>query len=162
MANNDYGIVFFWASNNIIYHNNFVNNSRQVYDVANEPPYIWPFSINVWDYGYPSGGNYWSDYNGSDLYYGPSQNITGSDGIGDKPNVIYENNVDRYPLIRAWASLIGDVNGDGTVDMADISMAVDAFMSYLGHPRWNPYADIDGDNLIDLLDIMLIIENFTI
>jgi hypothetical protein len=60
-------------------------------------------SVNTWDNGYPSGGNYWSDYNGTDLYSGPGQNITGSDSIGDTPYVINANNRDRYPKVQASA-----------------------------------------------------------
>jgi len=55
---------------------------------------------NNWDNGYPSGGNYWSDYNGTDLYGGPYQNITSSDGIGDTPYIINAKNQDKYPLIN--------------------------------------------------------------
>lgn len=60
------------------------------------------YSMNVWDYGYPSGGNYWSDYNGTDLFSGKSQNETGSDGIGDAPYFIDADNTDRYPLMGAF------------------------------------------------------------
>jgi hypothetical protein len=45
---------------------------------------------NIWDDGYPSGGNYWSDYTGIDGNY---------DGIGDAPHVIDVNNQDNYPLM---------------------------------------------------------------
>ena len=55
-----------------------------------------------WDDGYPSGGNYWSDYNGTDFYSGTNQNVTGSDGIGDTSYIIDVNNVDRYPLMSPW------------------------------------------------------------
>jgi hypothetical protein len=58
---------------------------------------------NVWDNGYPSGGNYWSDYNGTDLLLGSGQNETGSDGIGDTPYVIDANNRDNYPLMKPYA-----------------------------------------------------------
>jgi hypothetical protein len=44
--------------------------------------------MNDWDFGYPDGGNFWSDYTGVDLYYGPNQDILGSDGIGDTPYTI--------------------------------------------------------------------------
>jgi hypothetical protein len=53
----------------------------------------------MWDTGYPSGGNYWDDYDGTDQYRGPYQNVTGTDGIGDTPYTIDMNNIDRYPLI---------------------------------------------------------------
>ena len=92
-ANNDYGIQLYYSSNNAIYYNNFVDNSQQVYSCV---------STNIWDDGYPSGGNYWSDYTGTDLYSGPEQNVTGSDGVGDMPYVINGNNVDRYPLMKPY------------------------------------------------------------
>jgi len=86
---------YFDSSNNTIYHNNFVNNTNQVYQEEN-------FN-NTWNEVYPSGGNYWSDYNGTDLYSGPYQNITGSDGIGDTPYVIDANNIDHYPLMNLYS-----------------------------------------------------------
>lgn len=54
------------------------------------------------DDGYPSGGNYWSDYSGVDEKSGPNQDLSGSDGIGDTPYVIDENNTDHYPLINFY------------------------------------------------------------
>jgi len=95
IANNGYGIRLTYSLKNVIFHNNFVDNSQQVCIDT-------PTSINVWDDGYPSGGNYWSDYTGVDSYNGPYQNETGSDGIGDTPYVIDENNIDRYPLMNPW------------------------------------------------------------
>ncbi len=96
ISDNIYGIRL-QASNNFIYHNNFVNNTNQTY--------IRSGKTSVWDDGYPSGGNYWSDYTGEDLYSGPYQNETGSDGIGDTPYVIDENNQDNYPLMHPWGSI---------------------------------------------------------
>jgi parallel beta-helix repeat protein len=78
-----------YSSNNTIYDNSFLNN--QIQALGGMP--------NVWDNGYPSGGNFWSDYNGTDLHSGPYQNLTGSDGIGDTPYSIDANNTDHYPLM---------------------------------------------------------------
>jgi parallel beta-helix repeat protein len=86
---NGCGISFSDSSSNFIYRNYFIDNFDQV-RVQN--------STNVWDNGYPIGGNYWGDYKGTDFFSGPYQNITGSDGIGDTPYVIDENNLDHYPL----------------------------------------------------------------
>jgi len=95
IMNNSVGIVIDFYDNKI-YHNNFINNVKQ--SDLNEPR-----AIGIWDGGYPSGGNYWSDYSGIDLYSGPYQNETGSDGIGDTPYFIDENNQDNYPLMKPWS-----------------------------------------------------------
>lgn len=85
------GIFMYASSNSVIYHNNFINNPDQVDIYA---------STNTWDNGYPSGGNYWSDYPGEDKKHGPYQNETGSDGIGDSEYPIDANNKDNYPLFN--------------------------------------------------------------
>jgi parallel beta-helix repeat protein len=98
------GIYFYISSNNLIYHNIFANNRIHVYDAAwdcTDPGLVLP-SINTWDNGYPTGGNYWSDYLGTDQFKGPSQNVSGSDGLGDVPYTIDMNNRDRYPLMRSY------------------------------------------------------------
>jgi peptide/nickel transport system substrate-binding protein len=92
----EFGVALVWSSaNNTIYHNNFVNNFQHVY--IDTPGYT-----NFWDDGYPSGGNYWSDYNGTDSSSGPYQNETGCDGIGDTLYSIDEENADQYPLMDPW------------------------------------------------------------
>ena len=50
----------------------------------------------------------------------------------------------------------GDLNGDGTVSIADITIWGLAFGSYPGHPRWNQRADINSDGRVDIVDAMLI------
>jgi parallel beta-helix repeat protein len=84
------GIYLPESADNTIYHNNFINNTIQAYVTTN--------CNNTWDNGYPSGGNYWSDYTGADLYSGPDQDIPGSDFRGDTPYIINQNNTDHYPL----------------------------------------------------------------
>ena len=92
---NSYGVYLNESSDNNFCHNNFIHNTQQVY--IHTSGYA-----NFWDGGYPSGGNYWSDYNGTDLYSGGHQNETGSDVIGDTPYTIDENNQDNYPLTGPW------------------------------------------------------------
>jgi parallel beta-helix repeat protein len=114
-----YGLEISSGSSNIICHNNFINNRMQVYNY---------YLGNIWDDGYPSGGNYWSDYNGSDLYYGPSQNVTGSDGIGDMPHYASFHVTDNYPLMGPINTFdIGIWTGKPyTVDIVS-NLAVSAF-----------------------------------
>jgi len=81
------------SNNNKFYHNNFLNDTNNAADECN----------NAWDNGYPSGGNYWSDYWGDDLYSGPNQDIPGPDGIGDIPYEIpCEHGIDYYPLMNPF------------------------------------------------------------
>jgi parallel beta-helix repeat protein len=80
IRNNGGGMWLDSSGGNTAYHNNFENN---FYHVAG--PSV---SMNVWDNGYPSGGNYWSDNIGADSHRGPYQNETGSDGICDAPYVV--------------------------------------------------------------------------
>ena len=88
------GIWLSGASNNHIYHNTFHNNHEQVYDIAWYHPEKEP-SVNTWDNGYPSGGNYWSNYTGVD---------SDPDGIGDIKYVIDANNTDYYPLMGTFSN----------------------------------------------------------
>ena len=91
ITSNAYGVYASDSSTNKFYHNNFVSNAQQVYISSSGNP-------NFWDDDYPSGGNYWSNYIGVDIYSGPYQNETGSDGIGDTPYEIDADNIDHYPL----------------------------------------------------------------
>ena len=88
-----YCIPYVNSNNNTIYHNNFINNTSNAYDMG----------CNNWDNGYPSGGNYWDDYTGNDSYQGPNQDISGIDGIGDTPyNISGGANQDLYPLMHPF------------------------------------------------------------
>jgi parallel beta-helix repeat protein len=106
---NSYGIVLQSSSYNSAYHNSLIGNVVQASaDSA---------SIgNAWDNGYPSGGNYWSDYFGTDLYSGPYQNVTGSDGIGDTPYVIDWRNMDHYPLMKPYLLSVNVWPASVTID----------------------------------------------
>jgi parallel beta-helix repeat protein len=95
--------------NSGIYHNNFVDNSQ--YQAAHDHLMI------AFDNGYPSGGNYWSDYTGVDNCRGPQQNVcSGPDGIGDKPYTgIWDLGggytstlLDHYPLVNPYGNFRWD------------------------------------------------------
>jgi len=92
IAFNDEGIHMVNSHNNLIHHNEFIDNWKQASDIG----------TNQWDNGYPSGGNFWSDYLGVDEKSGPNQDLDGSDQIGDWPwNVSGGLSKDRYPLLRS-------------------------------------------------------------
>jgi parallel beta-helix repeat protein len=96
IENNAQGISLLNSGSNKFYHNNLTNT-----DNVNGP------ANNTWDDGYPSGGNYFSDYAGVDDFNGPDQNQPGSDGIGDTPyNIPGGSSKDRYPLMNQWGAPI--------------------------------------------------------
>jgi parallel beta-helix repeat protein len=102
--NSNYGIHLYSKDYNLIYHNNFINNLHQARDKN---------GVNHWDNGYPTGGNYWSDYTGVDNNNGPNQDIPGSDGIGDTPYINIEGDRDNYPLMYSWNdSIVTTINID--------------------------------------------------
>jgi len=121
LRNNDMGISLWDTADNIIFNNTIqdnrigikvldsqhdhlfwnriINNTNQ-YDFDSASPYWWNLSYEN------GGGNYWSDYNGTDIYSGPNQDEVGRDYIGDTPYLI-GTITDYYPLINVsgWVNL---------------------------------------------------------
>jgi parallel beta-helix repeat protein len=95
------------GSGNIIFNNNIINSTN--YQAVG-------WRGNSWDNGYPSGGNYWSNYNGTDFYSGQYKDEAGSDGIGDKGFIVFPISdygvVDDYPLMAPISIFdVGPWNG---------------------------------------------------
>lgn len=142
--------------NNTIVHNNFINNTRQAVPVySTDMP-----DENTWDNGYPSGGNYWSNYNGTDQFGGPYQNETGCDGIIDTSYTVPHMFTDRYPLMLPFVYLAGDLKHDHKVDILDAVLAAASFGSTPSDLKWNPEADINHDNMVNIFDLILLARNF--
>jgi len=135
IANNDgVGIRILFSNNIRLLHNDFVNN---VYNAFSQSSTI------IWDDG--SEGNYWSDYNGTDVNH---------DGIGDTPYAIDSNNADRYPFMRPLTlTLMGDINYDGVVNILDITIIGSAYGSKQTDPNYIPQADLAPPyGVINMLD----------
>ena len=56
--------------------------------------------------------------------------------------------------------LVGDINGDGKVDVRDLALVSASFGSYPGHPRWNPEVDLNHDGKIDIRDIAIVASHY--
>jgi parallel beta-helix repeat protein len=93
LSNNIRGISISQSADNYVYHNNFIDNNKGGSDNQYD---------NFWNYSYPLGGNYWSDYVGNDFFSGPDQNIAGSDGIGDTNFSFDYKKYDNYPLMAPY------------------------------------------------------------
>jgi len=82
---NNIGIRAVNYQNRKIFHNNFIGNTQNAHGESSDD----------WDDGYPSGGNYWEDYDGID---------DDDDGIGDTPyDIPGGDNQDRYPLMNLYS-----------------------------------------------------------
>lgn len=143
---NDAAGMAFTGMDNLIYHNNFLNNQNQTRMIES-------FS-NAWNN--TCEGNYWSNYNGTD---------TNGNGIGDTPYTIDANNIDNYPLMSLYWSPC-DINHDLKVNMRDIGKSAVAFGTRPGDAMWNPHADITGpeplvpDGKVNMQDIALVAKHF--
>ncbi len=120
MNMNDTGMnISFSSYNNVVYHNDFVNNEKNA----------WDDGVNLWNVSYPSGGNYWHNFSGPDEYFGPGQNITGCDNISDcNYSVAGGVNVDCYPWLRPlkiWDDLVISVSSE-VDENTDFTVAVTA------------------------------------
>ncbi|MDH7596043.1 MAG: NosD domain-containing protein [Candidatus Bathyarchaeota archaeon] len=134
---NGIGISLQNSNNNTLYHNNIVNNSLQLENKD---------SINGWDNGFFEG-NYWSDYNGTD---------DNDDGIGD--TFVPWHNVENYPLMSPY--IAGDFNHDGVVDMKDIGLVENSWLSRRGDSRYNAHVDFNMDGIINIKDATVVCINW--
>ncbi|MGB8779113.1 MAG: CARDB domain-containing protein [Candidatus Bathyarchaeia archaeon] len=83
--------------------------------------------------------------------------ITGSCSI-----LPYDINVTNNALnvSNVTVRIVGDVNGDGKVDISDVIVVENAFGSYPTHPRWNITSDVNADGIVNMADITLVLSNF--
>lgn len=139
---NDRGVISYDSSDNKIYHNNIIDSWEEQAADFN--------SVNIWDDGFPSGGNYWSDY--EERY--PDATEVDDSGIWDTPYVIEEENQDNYPLMNPYGvSVLGDLDGDFDVDEDDLWYFCDAFIDYYETGEKDPLCDFDDDCDIDEDDL---------
>jgi parallel beta-helix repeat protein len=151
IAYNSVGLNVYGSNQNTFVHNNFVDNSKQIA--------IAESLNNTWSDGYYSGGNYWSDHNGTDVCWGPNQNNTGTDGVADMSYMISENpgDEDMYPFMlpNEWlAALQVDVPSPSNITYRseDVQMFIN-----LNKPAWLSYS-LDGEPNVTIVENQVLTE----
>ncbi|MFX0140689.1 MAG: NosD domain-containing protein [Candidatus Hodarchaeota archaeon] len=100
ISRNKYGILSRkdpYSFNNIIYHNNFIDNIYHAVD--------WYPAHNYWHHPNLLEGNYWDNYPGADDGSGTGKHSIAGDGIGDTHIPWPYTDFDYYPFIEesGWA-----------------------------------------------------------
>ena len=141
--NDPYGILMASSSGNLIYNNYFANTNNAYddgFNVWNTTPTAGPNIVG----GPEIGGNYWSDYAGTD---------DNNDGFGGTPHPIGSLNHDYLPLVT---SVCGDITGDGNIDTVDLLRLMEHVVKGTNAPACT--CDIDGNGRINALDALLLME----
>ncbi len=131
----------------VVHHNNIVDNGFPPFYVqAGNDIGDGEGEANSWDGGYPGGGNFWSDYAGSDNCSGPEQDVCPHpDGIGDTPYLVSEISRDRYPLVRPFETLQGQV--DVQPDVISLSSKGRYVTVYIELPDRHKVSNIDARSI---------------
>jgi len=58
-------------------------------------------------------------------------------------------------------TLVGDVNGDGTANLADVQAFAPAYLAVPGQPNYNPAADFNLDGIVNQVDAKALMKNMT-
>lgn len=78
--------------------------------------------------------------------------------VPDELNTDNNNFVDG--TIKIITPILGDINGDGTIDVNDLILLVEAYGATSTSPNWNPDADLNDDGVIDIYDLQLLGKNY--
>lgn len=141
--NDNCGINLCDSSDNLIY-NNCWGNTNNAYDDGSNRWNITAITFEPNIIGGPSiGGNYWSDYNGTD---------TDGDGLGEETYNIGSGNFDYHPLCPP--SVKGDLNGDGILTPADAAIA----LHLVATGAHDDATDVSGDGQVTSLDALMILQ----
>jgi parallel beta-helix repeat protein len=119
-----------------IYHNDILDNRVQISGHKDS------LSFQYWDNGYPSGGNYWSDYRGQD---------SNQDGIGDSPHRLIGEARDNFPLMKPWNRV------QAVVDMESDWLRLDTKKDYV-----NVYIELPAGLSVNDIEVSTLRLNDTV
>ena len=59
-----------------------------------------------------------------------------------------------------WRELRSDINGDGYINVVDLGILSDAYLTKSGDPDYNPNADINADGYVNVLDLGILSDDW--
>jgi hypothetical protein len=63
-------------------------------------------------------------------------------------------------LLNQGTRLLGDIDDDGDVDLADLADLLGAYGVCEGDPDYDANADFDADGCVDLWDLLTLLDNY--
>jgi hypothetical protein len=67
---------------------------------------------------------------------------------------------DAPVIVILIVPILGDLDSDGKVSLADLVILAQAYGSKPTDSNWNPNADIDGNGTVGLLDLVILAQNY--
>jgi len=101
-------------------------------------------------------------YGSSEINFGPETRLITytDDGYGDQDNII-DNTMPGHIQDGFFSNkILGDVNGDRTVDASDLFALSQAYESDPSNSTWNPDCDLNWDGTVDISDLSDLSENY--
>jgi hypothetical protein len=85
---------------------------------------------------------------------------------GNESNQAFIDALDSDPATKPFLSIgpyepiVGDIDGDGDVDLSDLAALLGSYGACAGDPAYDAAADLDGSGCIDLADLAQLLANY--